>query len=508
MNAQLNSIYSLAESPSLNSDATALSSLSTSFTPELSPALDLQASLPRSSSLLFIDQRVEAYQVLAAAVTPGTEVHILDTAQDAIAQITQALLGRSNIASLHIISHGSAGLLELGTSNLSLANLPTYASQIQSWATALANDADILLYGCEVAQGDLGQAFVQILSQLTQADVAASSDITGFNGNWVLEFQHGQIETTLPFTASTLRTYQGNLIGSDFDDNGTADLVQYNYYDGTVNLQLMTGTTPTTYNLGVTGYGWQLMGIADFDGNNYMDLVWQNPGTGDTGLWLMNGTNILAPVGLPNVGAGSDWQIVGIGDFDLNNTPDLLWRSKTYEVTGIWLMGGTNLIGVQGLPSRSGDWVVSGVQDFNNDGSVDILWRNPLSGANEIWCMNGLNVGNQINLTPQASPWVIHEIGNWNGDAFADILWRNASTGQTSIWTLNAGNHVGTFAVGAPTGAWTILDSRDLDANGTPDLIARNYLTGENAFWMMNETNYNSTVNSDTIAGMWDIIAA
>ncbi|MBF0621207.1 MAG: DUF4347 domain-containing protein [Magnetococcales bacterium] len=50
---------------------------------------------------------------------------------------------------------------------------------MQLWGDALSEDADILFYGCDVAAGDDGTAFVKGLSQLTGADVTASTDTTG-----------------------------------------------------------------------------------------------------------------------------------------------------------------------------------------------------------------------------------------------------------------------------------------------------------------------------------------
>lgn len=148
-----------------------------------SQVVDLTTPSQRRSgdgtNLLFVDQGVADYQQLLSGVAAGTEVHVLDPAQDAIAQITQTLLGRQGIASLQILSHGQAGGLQLGDDLLNLANLSGYAQQIQSWGNALTDDADILLYGCNVADGELGHAFVNILSHLTRADVAASDDLTG-----------------------------------------------------------------------------------------------------------------------------------------------------------------------------------------------------------------------------------------------------------------------------------------------------------------------------------------
>ena len=63
---------------------------------------------------------------------------------------------------------------------------------------SLTANGDLLIYGCDVADGAAGLAFVDRLAELTQADVAASVDVTGsaaFHGNWTLEAQRGAIET-------------------------------------------------------------------------------------------------------------------------------------------------------------------------------------------------------------------------------------------------------------------------------------------------------------------------
>ncbi|UBF28134.1 DUF4347 domain-containing protein [Kovacikia minuta CCNUW1] len=178
------------------------------------PSLISPAPFPSSSSLLFIDPTVDDLPNLLSGVTAGTEVHILNSSQDAVSQITNTLLGREGISSIHIVSHGEAGGLDFGTGKLDLSDLPNFASQIQSWKKALTNDADILLYGCDVAEGELGRAFVSILSQLTGAEVAASTNLTGNSakgGDWALEFHTGSIEAGLAFTNPY--SYSGTLAG-------------------------------------------------------------------------------------------------------------------------------------------------------------------------------------------------------------------------------------------------------------------------------------------------------
>ncbi|MBD2089976.1 DUF4347 domain-containing protein [Microcoleus sp. FACHB-1515] len=170
------------------------------------------------ASLMFIDSRISDYQSLLQAVQPQTEIHILDPHQDAIAQITQALQGRQNISSLHLVSHGKAGAIQLGRDWLTESTLQDHAAQLQQWSQLLTADADILIYGCHVAEGELGQAFVDRFSQLTGLDIAASTNLTGssdLGGDWILEAATGEITSALAFESAAIDRYSGILPSSN-----------------------------------------------------------------------------------------------------------------------------------------------------------------------------------------------------------------------------------------------------------------------------------------------------
>lgn len=176
-----------------------------------------------NSNIVFIDPSLTNYSSLVNGVNAGTDVYVLNPAQDAIAQITNTLLGRSGIASVHILSHGSSSSVTLGNTVLNATTLSGYASQIRSWGNALTTNADILFYGCDIAKDpalysrpvpDAPLPFLQQLASLTGADIAASNDRTGsaaLGGDWVLEYQSGPIEAGLAFQASTLASYEGIL---------------------------------------------------------------------------------------------------------------------------------------------------------------------------------------------------------------------------------------------------------------------------------------------------------
>jgi glucose/arabinose dehydrogenase len=183
-----------------------------------------------SSSLVVIDSTVKNYQDLAAGTFAG-DVVLLDATRDGLTQISEVLADRSGLTSLHIVSHGSAGSVQLGNATIDLTALTTHSSELQHWATALTANADILLYGCDIAAGEAGKAFIQQLSQLTGADIAASSDRTGnanLSGNWVLEQRTGAIESGLAFTDSVLQTYDAVLPTLNFGDFSTTTGLRLN----------------------------------------------------------------------------------------------------------------------------------------------------------------------------------------------------------------------------------------------------------------------------------------
>ncbi len=170
--------------------------------------------LKPEQSIVFIDPGVQDYQTFTEGVKTDAIVVLLDANQDGVQQIADTLNQYTNLGSVHIISHGKQAQVYLGNTTLNQNTLTNYQTVLQSWGHALSEAADILIYGCNVAKGAVGQNFIRQLSSLVQTDIAASIDITGakaLGGNWKLAFNCGKISDYQIFKRGTLKAYNGIL---------------------------------------------------------------------------------------------------------------------------------------------------------------------------------------------------------------------------------------------------------------------------------------------------------
>jgi uncharacterized repeat protein (TIGR01451 family) len=212
-------------------------------------------------NLVFVDPNIPDFQTVIAGLDPSAEVIVLDPDLDGVQQITEELNWHENVASIQVISHGSAGSLQLGSAQLDASNIDAYAADLESWADNLSADADIMLFGCDLASSPMGHSFVEQIALLTGADVAASNDLTGsaaLGGDWDLEVTTGAIEANVALSDSAQANFNG-LLDTFFvgpgDVNGPTGLIarinEANATPGedTINLDPTLDyvlTTPTT----------------------------------------------------------------------------------------------------------------------------------------------------------------------------------------------------------------------------------------------------------------------
>ena len=155
--------------------------------------------------IVVIDASIDDYQTILdgigkqAGIARDITVLITRPNQDGIGEITALLTQLENVTAIHIISHARDGEIFLGNSVLNLNSLADRAGDLAIWRAHLSSSADLLIYGCDLAASDVGEQFVDQLAVLTEADIAASDDLTGhqsLSGDWELEYQAGWINTS------------------------------------------------------------------------------------------------------------------------------------------------------------------------------------------------------------------------------------------------------------------------------------------------------------------------
>ncbi len=217
------------------------------------------------------------------------EILRLEAGTDALDTINAYLDSHADTeySALHIISHGSDGYITLNGEKIDNSTLNP--ADWKAIGEHLTDDADILIYGCDTARSDEGKALVRVIADLTGADVAASTDSTGSDGDWDLEYRTGLIESATIQPAE----YSGRLaseitvtidgendfaelqkaitdveangiinfeIGADFAKNIDAD------GDGTADSYGITITATLTIGKNITIEGW-----VDLDNDTVVD---------------------------------------------------------------------------------------------------------------------------------------------------------------------------------------------------------------------------------------------
>ncbi len=163
-----------------------------------------------SGVLLIIDARVADHQSLLADLPANVTVRVIGNDESGLGVIGEELAKGGTFDAIHIVSHGTLGNLTLGSDSINKDSLSSHSAELQSWANNLSADADILLYGCEIAEGEQGQVFIDELAHLTGADIAASTNATGNaekGGDWVLEASSGSIEAGLVLSEAAMQGY-------------------------------------------------------------------------------------------------------------------------------------------------------------------------------------------------------------------------------------------------------------------------------------------------------------
>ena len=259
------------------------------------------------NELVFIDETVtNSDQLINDLLSKDSDsrnftVFVLDSEKNGIDQITEVLQNHQGLDAAHIISHGTQGSVTLGNIQLNSSNLDDYSTTISLWQNSFDEDADFLIYGCEIAGNIAGESLTEQLSILTGADVATSVDDTGNSargGDWELEFTTGNIETEIAFSKEIQHSWD--------------DLLAYQTYRDEFNDESLTNSDGSQ---DWSGGAWQE--ISD-DGSANSGNVMVTTVLGEPGLRIhQDGSGALREVdlsGATNASFSFDYARIGLDD--------------------------------------------------------------------------------------------------------------------------------------------------------------------------------------------------
>jgi len=213
--------------------------------------LDIQTASP-VRELVVVDEAVGDKNLLRNSLKPGVDLVEINSARAGLPQLIAALSHYKNLAAVHIVSHAEAGAILLGNSRITPESIQREVQTFAALKSAVREGGDLLFYGCDLAANKAGEELLDIISNKSGLDVAASNNLTGnaaLGGDWDLEIKHGNIETQVAFSEKAQRDFSsvltassgtknfnsgwsvnsGTVTTTDFTVTGSSNVALYNY---------------------------------------------------------------------------------------------------------------------------------------------------------------------------------------------------------------------------------------------------------------------------------------
>jgi hypothetical protein len=307
----------------------------------------------------------------------------------------------------------------------------------------------------------------------------------------------------------------------DLNSDGQSDVLMRNWVTGDNKVWIMNGSAiASTVVVDSLSAQWYAAGIADFTGDSFNDVLWRNGVTGANMVWPLDGSPALGsflkstPATVPTE-PNTEWQWMGVGDFDGDRDPDILSVNAATGQMVVWHMNGTAYSHATFPPALDHvNWYVGMVADFEKDGDPDIVLRHKSTGENGVWVMNGSTREYAVALQQEPSLlWqmpgyyqsIRRTLSDFNADGHPDILSRHLTSGAHSLWLMSNFTYTGAVTNYPDLGDtdWWIAAVGDLNADGQNDVLMRNRVTGDNKVWIKDGPTVTQIIVVDPLSAQW-----
>jgi len=116
---------------------------------------------------------------------PPISLSVLQLVVSSFRNIKEALASHKGLDAVHLVTHGTEGDISLGGEHITPDNATSFRDAFAAIGRSLNTSGELLLYGCNIAQGEQGLKLLQVIHGMAGASSVsgASHDVTVSEGN-------------------------------------------------------------------------------------------------------------------------------------------------------------------------------------------------------------------------------------------------------------------------------------------------------------------------------------
>jgi len=159
---------------------------------------------------------------------------------------------------------------------------------------------------------------------------------------------------------------------ADFNGDGKSDILFENGVAGRWIFFMNGASISSAKAVPSAAPGWIIAGVGDFNGDHHADLLWMNSAsTNNYWIYLMTGGTVIGGGGVTVAGGFIPTRIA---DFNGDGKDDILWEDH-FNSRWFFFMNGATIAGSKAVPPAAADWYIVGVGDFDKNNSADLVWQ-------------------------------------------------------------------------------------------------------------------------------------